>query len=289
MRRRTVKIGPLLRQAPEMTVAWFAACASLLLTVAASLPSLPHRVLLVMAGLALAAAVVPAYLRRATPASAVTLTVVAAMVSMAGVFLLSNASLASGLAVSRAGGAGHPGQWLFTSSCWCLAAGLFPAGRLVVREGHRTARLGPRTYRAASLLPVLSALAWVIVGAIPVGSSRGLDTVHTNAAIVAIGSFWIGMVATSWGSRLSRGLRRFSRAASVLVMLIWLPTELKILGVIVRSPVRTLYMQAMVAVLSAVWLGWLAREWHEPEDVPAVDRAAQDVTEGLRPAKQTSD
>jgi hypothetical protein len=158
----------------------------------------------------------------------------------------------------------------------------------MLREGYRTGHLGLWAYRAASLLPALSALGWVIVGAIPVGVSRNLDTIHTNAAIVAMGSFWVGMVATSWGSGLSRYLRRFSQVASVLVMFIWLPTELKILGVIVRSPVKTLYMQAMVAILSAVWLGWLAREWHQPEDPSAMSQLSEDVPEALRLAKETT-
>jgi hypothetical protein len=271
-----------------MTVAWFVACLSILLAVVAFLPSLPLRLLVVLAGLGLATSVAPAWLQRATPASTVVITVVAAALSMAGVMLISKASLASGLAVSRAGEVGRPGQWLFTSACWCLAAGLLSTGRLVLREGYRTAHLGLRACRAASLLLVLSALAWVIVGAIPLGLGRDLDAVHMNAAIVAMGAFWVGMVATSWDRGLSRRLRRFSETAAVLVILIWLPTELKILGVIVNSPVETLYMQAMVTILSAVWLGWLAREWYQPQDPPAVDQQSEDTSEALCLAKETT-
>lgn len=261
----------LLERAPEATASWFVACACAIVGLTALMPEGWPRIALGVVGLALTLWAAPAWARHTTPAAVAAIIVAAPVLTMTAAMLVSRASWATGLAVSRSGGAGEPGRWLFSVACWCLAAGLLPAGRLVLREGRLAGDIGSTAFRVVSVLPPLSSLSWAIVGTVPVGVDPLLDTLHTDAAIVAMGAFWLGMVATLWAPGISHGLRRFSLVSALFVFVTWLPTELKILGIIVTSPIRTLYMQAFVSVLSAVWLVRLAHEWQ----VHAAQRASR--------------
>jgi len=256
-----VRARPLLRETRATEVAYFAACVSVVLAASSFLPSITLRTVASLAGVAIAAALAPTYLRRATPAAAVALTFAAGLLSLAAVLRLSGASFAAGLACSRAGGADSPWAWLFTVASWCLAAGVLSAGYLVISEGSRTRHLGARESRLAALLPLIACAGFFVVGALPIGANRVADAIHDQAAIFAMGSFWLGMVASARAPTVSPPLRRFSGAAAALVILAWLPTEVKLLGWIQASPVKTLHMQLLVFALAACWLAWLAHEW----------------------------
>lgn len=258
---RAHEMEALLGRAPEATVSWFAACTSAIVALTGLLPDTWLRAVVGVAGVALALWAAPGWARHSTPTAVVALIVIGPMLPLTAAMLVSHASWTAGLALSRSGGASAPGRWLFTAGCLCLAAGLLPAGRLMLGYGRRAGDIGVAAFRYASLLPPLSSLAWVIVGTVPVGVDSALDVLHTDAAIVAMGAFWLGMVATLWAPGISRSLRRFSLVSAVFVFVTWLPTELKILGILVQSPVKTLYMQMFVALLSAIWLIRLAHEW----------------------------
>lgn len=246
---------------PETTAVWFAASLSVLLAATAMLPSMQLKILGGFSGLLIATVLAPSYVERATPVSAVRTTMVAAVLSMAAVLWLSGASLEAGLAASRAGFIGKPYWWLFSISCWSLGAGLLAAGSLVLRVGYRTRHLSERGYRIASLLPIIAGGGFMIVGALPLGMNAFLNEVHDQAAIFALGSFWLGMMLLATAGSVSRELRRFSAIAAAVIMITWLPTELKRVGLIAASPVKTLYMQAVVFLLSGIWFAWVAREW----------------------------
>jgi hypothetical protein len=252
---------PLPSESLETRVAWYAACLSVILAGAASMPTTGARVAAFTAGAVLSAPLAAIYLRRATPFSAVVATVLAAFIATATVVRLSGLALSDGLSCSQAGGAGKPSAWLLTSSSWCLAVGLLATGRLVIREGYRAGSVGERARRAASLLPVLAFLGFLVVGACQVGADRSLAVTHNVAAVAAMGSFWLGMIGTAWLSGISRALRLYSALAAVVVFSAWLPTGLRFLGLIERSPIATLHMELLAFALSFLWLGWLAREW----------------------------
>lgn len=274
-RARTHEMEAMLERAPEATISWFVAWAAGIVALTALLPDDWLRVAVGVTALALAIWAAPSWARHTTPTAVVAIIVVTPVLTMASAMLVSHASWTAGLAVSRSGGSSTPGRWLFTVGCLALAAGLLPASRLMLRAGQRAGDIGATAFHWVSLLPPLSSLAWVVVGTVPVGVDPMLDTLHTDAAIVAMGAFWLGMIATLWAPRISASLRRFALVSAVIVFVTWLPTELKILGIIVQSPVKTLYMQGFVAALSAIWLIRLAHEWQ----VHAAARAtASDAT-----------
>lgn len=243
------------------SVVWLAASLSLVLSGASYLPAGWPRVLAALVGVAAAVVAMPVYVRRATAASAVVLTVTAGLLCVAAVMQLSGTSFAEGLAFSRAGGAGSPWGWLFTAGSWCLAAGLLASGRLVVSEGHDAHSLDARAYRSASLLPLVSSLGFVLIGAFPVGIDYRVTGIHNVAAIAAIGAFWIGMALTVRVGGLSWPLRVYSVVAAAVISIVWSPTVLTFLSFSRHPPMRTLHMQLLAFGLCAAWLVWLALEW----------------------------
>ncbi len=258
MERRAL---PLPSESLEARVAWYAAWLSVLLAAVALLPSSPLRVLVMLTGTTASVAVFSAYRRRATPVSSLVITVGAAFLSTATVIRLSGLPWPAGASFSQAGGVARPSAWLLTTTSWCLATGLLASGRLVVREGYRRGALRQRGYRVASLLPVVSFLGFLVVGAFQVGGSRAPALIHNLAAWMAMGAFWVGMLASPWLSSLSRALRYYSAGAAAVVFAVWLPCGLRFLGVTETSPVSTLQMELLVFALCFTWLGWLAREW----------------------------
>jgi len=252
---------PLPSQSPEARVAWYAAGLSVSLAAAALPTPAPLRVLALLVGATLAVVLSPAYFRRATPLSSVVVTVGAAFLSTTTLVWLSRLPWRAGLSFSQAGGTERPSAWLLTTTSWCFAVGLLATGRLVVREGRRGGYLGPRGYWVASLLPIISCLGFVLVGAFQVGGDRAPAMVHNLAAWAAMGSFWAGMLASSRLPGITRALRYYSLVAAVIVIATWLPNGLRFLRVTQTSPISTLYMELLVFPLSFVWFGWLAREW----------------------------
>jgi hypothetical protein len=219
------------------------------------------RVLALVAGAIASLVLFSAYRRRATPVSSLLITVGAAFLSTATVIRLSGLPWPAGASFSQAGGVARPSAWLLTTTSWCLAAGLLATGRLIVREGYRRGALERRGYRVASLLPVISFLGFLVVGAFQVGGTRAPAVVHNLAAWIAMGAFWVGMLASPWLPSLSRALRYYSAAAAVVVFAVWLPCGLRFLGITETSPISTLQMELLVFALCFTWLGWLAREW----------------------------
>lgn len=258
---RKLSIPSILGERPEASVVWFASSVSVLLTAAACLPDGPMRLIGAFAGLLAAAAWAPAFVEHATPVSVVRLTMTAAAISIAAVLQLSGASFAQGLAASRVGFIGKPYWWLFSISCWSLAVGLLAVGSLMLRRARRSGRLTRAGYRAARALPAIAFAGFAVVGALPLGLSELLDEIHDQAAIFALGAFWLGMTLLAVAGNASKRLRAFSAVSSVTIIATWLPTELKRVGLIATSPVKTLHMQAFVFLVSYAWLAWLAREW----------------------------
>ncbi len=185
----------------------------------------------------------------------------AAVLSTATMLRLTGLTLAAGVSCSQAGGAERPYSWLFTTTSWCLAAGLLASGRLLVRVGRDSKRLGERGSMLASLLTVASSLGFLMVGACPVGGSRAMSVAHNYSAVTAMGCFCIGMAACTLLPGVPRLLRAFSAAAALIMFAAWLPTGLRFLGLIPSSPITTQHMELLVFGLSFTWLLWLAWEW----------------------------
>jgi hypothetical protein len=257
-------------------VAWCAATLSVLLAAVTFLPSAPLRVLAFVAGAVLVALLTPLYLRKATPITAVAITVGAAVVSTSTVIRLSGLSLAAGPSCSQMGGADKPSAWLFTTTAWCLAAGLLASGRLVVQGGRRNGFLSAGAYRVASAVPVIAFAGFLTVGACRVGGSRVLSVAHNLAAVAALGSFCLSMAALSLLTGVSRPLRVFSATAALACFTAWLPTGLRFLGLIEHSPITTQHMELLVFALTFIWLGWLAWEWG-PTRVSSLELTAEQV------------
>ena len=245
----------------EVRAAWYAACLSVLLAAAATVPGPQLKVLTLAGGIALAVALAPLYLEYATPFTAVALTVGAAVLSTTTMLRLTGLSLAAGVSCSQAGGAERPFAWLFTTTSWCLAAGLLASGRLVVRAGRSSGRLGGWGSMLASVLTVAASLGFVIVGACPVGGSRAMSVAHNYSAVTAMGCFCIGMAACALLPSVPRLLRAFSATAALVMFAAWLPTGLRFLGLIPSSPITTQHMELLVFSMSFTWLTWLAWEW----------------------------
>ena len=252
---------PLPSESFEARVAWYAACLSVVLAVVALLPSVPMRALALVAGTTLAAVLGPAYLRRASPLASVVVTVGAASLSTATVIWLSELPWETGISWSQAGGVGRPSAWLFTTTSLFFGVGVLATGRLVVQEGYRRGNLGRRGYGWASLLPVISCLGFAVVALFPVGGAPALAAAHNLASWAALGSFWVGMLATPWLRGVSRALRYFSAVATVLVLGAWLPNGLRFMRLIEARPISMLAMELVVFPLCFVWFGWLASEW----------------------------
>jgi len=258
-REAWLKAGPW-----EIRVAWFAAMLSVVLAAIALLPTSLTRLLAAALGVVATIALTPGYLRRATPATSVAVTVAAAVVSTTVLVRLSGVPWSSGASFSQSGGAERPMAWLLTSTSWCLASGLLASGRLVAQGGRRRGALGTWGYRVAIGLSAVSFLGFVVVGVFPVGASRAYALTHNWAAWAAMGAFWAGMLATPWLSGVSRSLKYFSAVGSVLVFGTWLPCGLRFLGFTKTSPISTLHMELVVFTLCFTWLGWLAHEWGQP-------------------------
>jgi hypothetical protein len=245
----------------EARIAWYAASLSMLFAAVAAVPSVQLKVLALAGGAALAVAVAPLYLEHATPFTAVALTVGAAVLSTTTLLRLTDLSLAAGVSCSQAGGAERPYSWLFTTTAWCLAAGLLASGRLLVQAGRDSGRLGPRGSVLASVLAVVAPIGFMIVGACPVGGSYTVSVAHNYSAVTAMGCFCIGMAACALLSSIPRPLRLFSATAALVMFSAWLPTGLRFLHVIATSPITTQHMELLVFSLSFTWLTWLAWEW----------------------------
>jgi hypothetical protein len=231
------------------------------LALVALLPLLALRALAVAGGFSLAVTLAPTYLRRATPFSAAIVTVGAACSSTAVVIRLSGLPWATGISWSQAGGVGRPTALLFTTTSLCFGTGVLAAGRLILREGHRRGALRRRGYLLASTLPVTSFVGFLVVALCPVGGAPVLAAAHNIASWAALGSFWLGMVASPFLRGLSRALRYYSSAAAVLVFGTWLPNGLRFMGLIEARPISMLAMELVVFPLCFVWFCWLAWEW----------------------------
>jgi hypothetical protein len=271
---RTGRLRPV-TEPLETRVAWYAASLSVLLACVAAVPTVQLKVLALVGGAALAVAVAPLYLEHATPFTAVALTVGAAVISTSTMLRLTGLSLAAGVSCSQAGGAERPYAWLFTSTAWCLAAGLLASGRLVVQAGRGSGRLGARGSMLASLLTVAASIGFVVVGACPVGGSRAMSVAHNYSAVTAMGCFCIGMAACALLPSVPRPLRLFSATAALVMFSAWLPTGLRFLGLIPSSPITTQHMELLVFSLSFTWLTWLAWEWGRHQFAFQLDTAEE--------------
>lgn len=138
---------------------------------------------------------------------------------------------------------------------------LFHAALLLVRAGARRDAFSRRGRIFATALPLLSFAGFVVVALCQVGGAAGPSNAHNIASWVALGSFWVGMIATPWMRGVSRGLRWFAIAASAVVFLLWLPNGLHFMGIAEKSPVSMLGMELVVFPLCFVWFCWVAREW----------------------------
>lgn len=251
----------------EASLVWFAAFLSGGLAVSALAPSHLLQAMAVLVPLALAARFLPEYLRRVTPVAAVAITSTAALFTTLVATQLSGFAWASGRSWSTTGISGSPSEWLFRSMSWCLALGLLATGRFMAHEAQLSGHIGKIGYRVVSGLSVVSFGGFLIVGAFPVGSSQISSVTHNLAGVSAMGPFWIGMVASIRGlQNLSRRLRLYSAAAAVILMLAWLPTAIRFVGLTETSPVSTLSMELVVTPLCLIWALWIAREWAVPAE-----------------------
>ncbi len=264
------RIATFSEESVETGLVWFAACLSAGLAVSAFAPSRLLQATTILIALALAGRFLPDYLRRATPAAAVAITSSAALFTTLVATQLSGFAWASGRSWSTTGVSGSPSEWLFRSMSWCLAIGLLATGRFMAHEARRSGHIGRNGYRVVSGLAVVSFAGFLIVGAFPVGSSHISSVAHNIAGVSAMGPFWIGMVASVRVlPNLSRRLRLYSAAAAVLLMVVWLPTAFRFVGLAANSPVSTLSMELVVTPLCLIWALWIAREWAVPgEDDP---------------------
>jgi hypothetical protein len=253
------KVLPLLSEPTEARAAWYVAFVSVTLALVALLPSLPLRVLAVVAGVTLAVTLAPAYLRRATPFSAAAVTVGAAFCAMATVAWLARLPLGSG--ISEAGGVGRATAWLFDSTLFCLGIGVLATGRLIVREGYRRDDLLRRGYLPASALPVITAVCFLVIALCPIGGSAALARAHIIATWAALGSFWCAIVASWWLRGLSRPLRYYSSVAAVLIFVTSVPDGLRLVHLTKAVPFPMFVLEVGTFSLCLVWFCWLAREW----------------------------
>jgi len=252
---------PLPAESLEARLAWFAAWLSVMFTAIAVADSRPLRAIAIAVCFGMSVALVRGYLRRATPLLCVLTTLGAGVVSTVTMVWLSGIPLSAGKSFSQSGGSERPMAWLLTTTSWCLAAGILASGRLVLQAGYRREALTRRGYLAASVLPMLSFLGFLVVGTFQVGGSRALALAHNWAAWAAMGAFWFGMLATPWLRSVSRPLRYYSTVASLFVFGTWLPCGLKFLGFTKSSPISTLHMELVVFTLCFTWFVWLAWEW----------------------------
>ena len=141
----------------------------------------------------------------------------------------------------------------------------------MAHEARRSGHIGRNGYWVVSGLSVISFVGFLIVGAFPVGSSQVSSVAHNLAGVSAMGPFWIGMVVSIRAlPGLSRGLRLYSAAAAVLLMLAWLPTAFRFVGLAANSPVSTLSMELVVTPLCLIWALWIAREWALPGEADSL-------------------
>ncbi len=250
----------------EARVVWFAGWTNVTLAAVALMPSWPLKVLPVAAGVALAAALARAYVRRATAFSAALVMVGSAFLSIATVIWLSGLPWRTGISWSQAGRIDRPTAWLFSTATLCLGMCALAAGRLVVRGGQERADLSERASRRAALLPRVSFAGFWIVAFTPVGAAPVTDAAHNVASWAALGAFWIGMLATPWLRRLPRSLRAYSAVTSAVVFFTWLPNGLRFLRLYSGRPISMLAMELVVFPACALWFCWLAHEWSQPTE-----------------------
>jgi len=245
----------------EPHAAYYAAALSVTLAATALLPTPLLRALAAAAGIALALALAPRFLRSATPFSAALLTVSAAVVSVGTVIYLSGLPWETGISWSQAGGVGRPTAWLFTTTSLCFGTGVLASGRLMLAAGRRRGDLTASAYRVASALPVISFVGFAIVAFFRVGGAPLSSAAHNIASWAAFGAFFFGMVGTPWLRTLPRALRHFSAGSAVVVFVTWLPNGLRFMRLYEGRPISMLAMEVVVFPLCLVWFCWLAREW----------------------------
>jgi hypothetical protein len=245
----------------EIRVAWYIGALSVVLAAIALMPTLPLRALAAAAGAAATVIVSPFYLRRASAFSSAVVTVLAWLCSGTVVLSLSGLAWETGISWSRAGEAGKPSAWLFTTSALCFGVGVLATGRLIVREGRRLGSLDGRAYLVASLLPALSFAGFLVVALCPVGGDPRIAVAHNLASWAALGSFWCGMALSPLLRGLPRPLRYYSALAAVVVVGAWLPNGLYFMRLVTERPVSMLAMELVVFPLCFLWFCWLAWEW----------------------------
>jgi hypothetical protein len=250
---------PLLSEPIETRAVWYTAFLSVTLALVALLPSLPLRALAVTVGVTLAVALAPAYLRHATPFSAAILTSGAFFYSVGTAAWL--ASLPWERGFSGTGDVGRPTAWLFDTTVLCVGMGVLATGRLMAREGSRRGDLSRRGYLLASTLPVISFAGCLVIAFCPGGGAPVLAKAHFIGTWTVLGSFWCGMVASTWLRGLSRPLRYYSLVAAVLAFGTSVPTGLYQLHLI-GPPSLPMRVEELVHFsVYFVWFCWLAREW----------------------------
>lgn len=247
--------------ASEARVVWYSGCFSLLITVAAFLPSTALRLGVVAAGMIGSVMLAPSLLPRVSPLGCVVLTGIAALAAVVALMGMSGLSLTSGRSASQAG-AHLELTWFFTAIIWCFDLGLVAACHYVARVGKDAGHLSQATYRRVHGLLAVVFVGFAIVGGMSVSHNRVFSVVHNVAAVISMVPFWLGIAASVRRlAGVSASLRRFSAIAAFAIAVPWFPTLLEFFGVIPVSPVPTLHMELTVFALTFVWLGWLAREW----------------------------
>jgi len=245
----------------EAGVAWYAAWLSLTLAAVSLAPTLAARLAAVALGGIAAVILAPGFLRAATPFSAALVTLASAFGSIATVVWLSGLPWETGISWSQAGGVGRPTARLFATTALCFGAGVLATGRLMLAEGLRRGDLTQRAYRVASALPIVSCLGFVVLALCPVGGDPRVAAAHNLASWAALGSFWVGMIATPWLRHAPRALRAFSAGSALVVFGTWLPNGLRFMRLYEGRPISMLLMEVVVFPLCFAWFGWLAWEW----------------------------